>query len=100
MKAIKLGSVHAEFSCATWYVSHPVTEACTNPYIKIIIQVTLKKKERKGHFEPHPVLAPILCFKKYTMPVDFFFLKKGTIQQLFKNRIIQHHKYILNIFNK
>lgn len=47
----------------------------------------LKKKTynirlKKGHIAPHPVLAPILCFTKYTMQVVY--LKKGTLQQLFK----------------
>lgn len=63
----------------------------------------LKKKSynirlKKGHIAPHPVLAPILCFTKYTMQVVY--LKKGTLQQLFKTFLYIHHKYIyINIFN-
>lgn len=61
-------------------VSHPVTETSTNPYIKKKKSYNIRLK--KGHITPHPVLAPNLCFKKYTMQVVYF--KKGTLQQLFK----------------
>lgn len=68
-----------------------------------LVQTPTSKKSynirlKKGHITPHPVLAPILCFKKYTMQVVYF--KKGTLQQLFKTCSYTYTTNIyINIFN-
>lgn len=78
------------------FVSHPAKETNTNPYIEKKKSYNIRIK--KGHITPHPVLAPTLCFKKYTMQVVYF--QKGTLQQLFKTCSYTYTTNIyINIFN-
>ena len=56
--------VRTVFKCLRFGSSHPLGEKQTS-------------EEQGEIYIPHPVLAPILCFKKYTPLEDFFFKKKN-----------------------